>query len=194
MNSKEAEKYFKGGKSYEVVDSTDLYNKSDVNPVETQTPAPKYDPSRIALARTSWGEGRNQGIDGMHLIQNVINNRANSGGTYNWPDNVFDVTRQRKQFSAWNEGDPNKAKMEALDPNSENQQFRDAYEISDKPLPQELQKIFGDADHYHTDKVSPDWSKSPKMRKLGQHGSHIFYTTKPGTGVTPAANMTGGTL
>jgi N-acetylmuramoyl-L-alanine amidase len=188
MKQTEADNYFKNSKSYEIMD---VYNEDDVNPLETQD---KSDPNRLALARTSWGEGRNQGRDGMHLIQHVIKNRANSGGAYNWPENVFDVTRQSKQFSAWNPNDPNKAKMESLDPTSEDKQFQEAYEISDQELPKELLEIFGDADHYHTDKVSPSWSKSPKMRKLGQHGSHIFYSTKPGTGVSPAANMKGGTL
>ena len=109
MRQSEADKYFKDSKSYEIMD---VYNEDDVNPIETQE---KDDPERLALARTAWGEGRNQGRDGMHLIQNVIKNRANSGGAYNWPENVFDVTRQSKQFSAWNPNDPNKAKMEALE-------------------------------------------------------------------------------
>ena len=188
MSPEEAEKYFSSGKTYEVMED---YNKDDVNPLETQE---SDDAERLALARTSWGEGRNQGKNGMHLIQNVIKNRANSGGTYNWPENVFDVTRQNKQFSAWNQGDPNREKMESLSSDSEDEQFRQAYEVSNQQLPDELQEIFGEADHYHSDKVSPSWSKSPKMRKLGQYGNHKFYTTKPGTGVSPAANMTGGTL
>lgn len=165
------------------------YNADDINPVETQD---KTDPNRMAVARTSWGEARNQGDDGMKLIQHVIKMRAEQD-KYNWPDNAYDVTRQPYQFSVWNKGDPNRAKMEALDENSTDPEFKKAYDMVDKPLPAHLEK-FKDADHYHTDRVSPSWSKSPKMRKLGQHGSHIFYSTKPGTGVTPAANLKGGTL
>lgn len=184
MNQTEADNYFKNSKSYEIIDA---YNEDDVNPLELQD---KTDPNRLPLARTSWGEARNQGIDGMHLVQQVLKNRASSKS---WPDNIFDVSRQPYQFSAWNDNDPNKAKMEALNENSTDPEFIQAYEIAGEELPEHLNK-FKDADHYHTDKVSPSWSKSPKIRKIGQHGSHIFYSTKPGTGVTPAANMKGGTL
>ena len=164
------------------------YNADDVNP-EPETSA--FGPNALALARTAYGEGRGEGEEGMHLIQKVIKNRADSGGTYNWPKTAYEVAHQPKQFSAWNENDPNRSKMLSLDENSTDPHFTKALELVDKPLPEKLNQ-FKDADHYHTKKVSPSWSKSGKLRKLGEHGNHIFYTTKPGTGITPAANLKGG--
>lgn len=184
---KDFEEYFVSSKKVPVTDS---YNEDDVNPLETQILDKMVDEDRLELARTAAGEGRNQGLDGMRLIMHTIKNRKDSN---KWPNSIMEVTRQPKQFSAWNSNDPNKSYMESLTLDSGDSEFLQAYEIADEPLPQELDK-FKDADHYHTDKVSPSWSKSPKMRKLGQHGSHIFYSTKPGTGVTPAANMKAGTL
>lgn len=187
MNRSEANKYFEGSKAYELMD---LHNEDDVNPLETQTLDTLIDGDRLELGRIAAGEGRNQGLDGMRLIMQTVKNRKNDK---KWPDTIEGVTRQPKQFSAWNKGDPNRAYMESLNLDSNDSEFLQAYEVAGEELPSHLEQ-FKDADHYHTDKVSPSWSKSPKLRKLGQHGAHKFYTTKPGTGVSPAANMTGGTL
>jgi len=164
------------------------YNPDDINP-EPETSA--FDQNALALARTAYGEGRGEGEEGMHLIQKVIKNRAESGGKYNWPKTAYEVAHQPYQFSAWNKNDPNREKMLSLDENSTDPHFTKALGLVNKPLPEKL-KQFKDADHYHTTKVSPSWSKSGKLRKLGQHGNHIFYTTKPGTGITPAANLKSG--
>ena len=164
------------------------YNPDDINP-EPETSA--FDQNALALARTAYGEGRGEGEEGMHLIQKVIKNRAESGGKYNWPKTAYEVALQPYQFSAWNKNDPNREKMLSLDENSTDPHFTKALGLVNKPLPEKL-KQFKDADHYHTTKVSPSWSKSGKLRKLGQHGNHIFYTTKPGTGITPAANLKSG--
>ena len=164
------------------------YNADDINP---EPEPPNYDRDRLALARTMWGEARGEGPDGMMLVKNTIENRKNSGGKYNWPETSYEVAHQPKQFSVWNEGDPNRSKMLSLDENSTDPQFTQALDLVDQPLPERLEK-FKDADHYHTTRVKPSWSKSPNIRKLGTHGNHIFYTTKPGTGITPAANLKGG--
>jgi N-acetylmuramoyl-L-alanine amidase len=164
------------------------YNADDINPEPAE---PDYDRDRLALARTMWGEARGEGPDGMMLVKNTIENRKNSGGKYNWPETSYEVAHQPYQFSVWNPNDPNRPKLLALDENSSDPQFQQALELATKPLPEHLEQ-FKDADHYHTTKVQPSWSKSPKMRKLGKHGNHIFYSTKPGTGITPAANLKGG--
>lgn len=184
---KRYEEYFVTSEPRRVVD---VYNEDDVNPLETQTLDSLVDAERLELSRTAAGEGRNQGLDGMRLIMQTIKNRA---ADKKWPGTIQEVTRQPKQFSAWNKDDSNRPYMESLNLDSNDSQFLQAYEIAEEDLPEHLIK-FKDADHYHTDKVSPSWSKSPKIRKLGQYKDHIFYSTKPGTGVSPAANLKGGSL
>jgi len=185
--SRRLESYFVESEKRPIVDA---YNEDDVNPLNTQIFDKLVDTERLELGRTAAGEGRNQGLDGMRLIMQTIKNRASDK---KWPGTVEEVTRQPKQFSAWDKDDPNRRYMESLSLDSNDSQFLQAYEVADEDLPEHLSK-FKDADHYHTDKVSPSWSKSPKIRKLGQYKDHIFYSTKPGTGVSPAANLKGGSL
>ena len=116
------------------------------------------DEDRLELAKTAAGEGRNQGLDGMRLIMQTIKNRKDSK---KWPNTISEVTRQPKQFSAWNPNDPNKSYMESLNLDSNDSEFLQAYEVADEPLPETLNK-FKDADHYHTDKVSPLGQKALK--------------------------------
>lgn len=185
--SKRLNDYFIMSKTVPV---TDAYNVDDVNPIETQILGSLTDEDRLELARTAAGEARNQGLDGMRLVMQTIKNRTDSSL---WPNSVKEVTRQPKQFSAWNLSDPNRPYMESLSVDSNDSEFKQAYEAAEEALPRSLEH-FKDADHYHSDKVSPSWSKSPELRKLGKYGNHLFYSTKPGTGVTPAANLKSGSL
>ena len=186
MNPEEYEKLLRDTKTYEVIPS---YNADDVNPIETQDKSLYSDKDRYELARVAAGEGRNQGAKGMQLIMQTVKNRQASD---KWPNTIMGVTRQPKQFSIFNEGDVNRPYVMSLGPESKDPQFLQAYELSEADLPEDLSK-FKEADHYHTDKVQPSWSKSPELRKLGKHGAHIFYTTKPGTGQHPSNNLIPGT-
>ena len=185
--SKQLEDYFIASEKRPVVE---VYNEDDINPINTQIFDKLVDAERLELGRTAAGEGRNQGLDGMRLIMQTIKNREKDK---KWPGTIEEVTRQPKQFSAWDKDDPNRPYMESLDLDSNDTQFLQAYEVAGEDLPKHLDK-FKDADHYHTDKVSPSWSKSPEIRKIGKYKDHIFYSTKPGTGVTPAASLKGGSL
>lgn len=64
------------------------------------------------MALTIYGEARGESVEGQIAVANVIFNR--------WKDNpkkyksVKDVCLEPKQFSCWNENDPNRDKLLAL--------------------------------------------------------------------------------
>jgi len=61
----------------------------------------------LILARTIYGEARGEGERGMQAVANVIMNRVAANSWYG--DGVQGVCLKDKQFSAWNENDPNSA-------------------------------------------------------------------------------------
>ena len=65
------------------------------------------------FAKTIWAEARGEPLEGQIAVSNVILNRARQGGW--WGDDVVKVCRKPKQFSCWNKGDPNRAKMDGLE-------------------------------------------------------------------------------
>lgn len=69
-----------------------------------------FDPRNLQptelLALTIWGEARGEPIEGQLAVANVIKNRVSSdGGDY------YDVILKPKQFSCWNQDDPNYPKL-----------------------------------------------------------------------------------
>ena len=64
------------------------------------------------MARTMWGECRGCDTEGQIGVANVINNRVNARRWYGKTHK--EVCLKEWQFSCWNEGDPNKEKMEQL--------------------------------------------------------------------------------
>ena len=69
--------------------------------------------ARMALALTMWGEARGESISGILGVGEVVCNRAKDLKR-RWPRWERDVCLQPRQFSCWNEGDPGRAKLEAL--------------------------------------------------------------------------------
>jgi hypothetical protein len=66
------------------------------------------------LARTVWGEARNQEPIGMEAVACCIVNRTKRGFGYWWGDTIERVCLKKWQFSCWNENDPNRAKLLAV--------------------------------------------------------------------------------
>ncbi len=78
------------------------------------------DPGALdTLARTLWGEARGEGEAGMIAVAAVIQNRIDvstaHGGRHWWGFDWVSVCRAKSQFSCWNPGDPNRAKLLAVD-------------------------------------------------------------------------------
>ena len=61
------------------------------------------------LAQTMWGEARGEGTDGLGAVALVIRNRSQDR---RWERlSIAGICRQPWQFSVWNVGDPNRAKL-----------------------------------------------------------------------------------
>lgn len=99
----------------------------------------------------------------MAAVREVIANRAKAR-----KQTEKDVVLARLQFSCWNAGTASafaKAKRHA--------KWHEALELASSPS---LTNHTLGADHYHTTKVSPSWSR--KLLKTRQIGNHVFFRQK----------------
>lgn len=128
------------------------------------------------MARTIWGEARNEGYAGMQAVANVIMNRYAKAQTNSAKARQFGATpsaicKKPWQFSVWNASDPNLEKI--LNVTETNREFRTALDIARLALLGQLPDITGGADHYHANYVAPSWvSAGVKTETIK---NHIFY-------------------
>ena len=120
-------------------------------------------------ARTIWGEARGEGSQGMQGVANVIQNRVKQGGW--WGATFAEVCKKKSQFSCWNEGDPNHAKLLAV--TMADRDFVTARAIATKAVSWTLPDITGGANHYHNKRTKPNWADDSKITVT--IGNHIFY-------------------
>jgi N-acetylmuramoyl-L-alanine amidase len=127
------------------------------------------------LARTLWGEARNEGTKGMEAVACVVLNRVEiakkNGGKYWWGNTVIDVCQKPFQFSCWNMRDPNRAKLIAV--TDKNIHFATALRIARRAISGVLHDYTCGATHYHTAAVSPKWAQGVVPDVIIGH--HIFY-------------------
>jgi spore germination cell wall hydrolase CwlJ-like protein len=130
------------------------------------------------LARTLWGEARNQGMDGMAAVANVITNRVDIDLHDDkrpdwWGEGFTEVCRKPWQFSCWNGNDPNRARLLAVtvsDP-----QFSDAMVIAAAAIGGTLRDRTNGATHYFAPAVvkPPAWTIG--LRPTATIRDHVFY-------------------
>lgn len=128
------------------------------------------------MARTMWGEARNEGYAGMQGVANVIMNRYALAQQSNARARQFGATpaaicKKPWQFSVWNANDPNLEKI--LNVTTANRDFRTALEIAEKALLGQLSDVTGGADHYHAHYVAPNWSEGVRPTTIIKN--HQFY-------------------
>jgi spore germination cell wall hydrolase CwlJ-like protein len=136
---------------------------------------PKINDQVDIMARTMWGEARNEGYKGMQAVANVIMNRVASK---RWPDTPKAVALQRLQFSAWNSNDPNRALMEKV--TTQDSRFKMAVDIAYKAYTGQIRDVTNGADHYLNVAVTrqirggtlPSWVDFNK--KTADIGRHTF--------------------
>lgn len=133
---------------------------------------PEIDKDIDIMARTLWGEARNQGIKGMEAVACVIMNRFNENiwySKYKGEHSIKAVCLKPKQFSCWNKDDPNYEKCSSV--NTTNKTFVQALEIAKNAKYGKLKDITKGANHYYADSIkAPKWVKDMKFCvKIGQH-------------------------
>lgn len=134
------------------------------------------------LARTIWGEARGEGVAGMTAVAHVIKNRwklrQHSKGYVSFGPkfaSIAEICKQKWQFSCWDAGDPNRARLLAVTP--ADREFKQAQHIAAAVLsgkePDAIYDPTNGADHYHTKTVTPDWSKG--QAPVAEIGNHLFF-------------------
>ena len=127
-------------------------------------PEAEYD----LLCRTVWGEARSEGLAGMRAICAVILRRVQL--PY-FPNTISAVCLQPLQFSVWNKGDPNRAKMRKV--TTADPSFVAAMQACTEMLTGTTPSPVGLADHYHSGKRKPRWATGRKP--VAVLGRHSFY-------------------
>lgn len=128
----------------------------------------KYEDLDI-MAKTMWGEARNQDTSGQIAVASVIKNRAEARRWYG--DTPKEVCLKEWQFSCWNEGDPNREKMEQL-PKVDSDYLK-MLGIAYLVLTGKLQDNTEGSTHYHTTNIMPKWAQHQKPVVV--IGDHKFY-------------------
>ena len=134
------------------------------------------DPSTLSdreiVARTAWGEARNQGVEGMQGVINVIFNRA----ALHWQGETTarGVCLHRKQFDCWLPGDPNLPKLLAV--TDADPQYAEALQLADSAFAGTLADITGGADSYEVEGTGAYWGVGLTPR--AKIGDQDFYVTK----------------
>ena len=126
------------------------------------------------LARTLWGEARNQGNEGMEAVANVVLNRVRYAQEKNgfwWGDDIIQVCQKAYQFSCWNSSDPNSRKARAVD--TRDLYFVTALRIARRAVIDALSDNTNGATHYHTTAIKPYWAKG--VTPCARIGDHVFY-------------------
>lgn len=124
----------------------------------------------LTLARTIYGEARGEQPDGREAVGHVVMNRVKKQGK-----SVRDVCLAKRQFSCWNENDPNSSVIRALMPGANNI-FNECLATADRVIKGEVGDNTGNATHYYATSISaPNWTQPP-ARKTVQIGHHIFFT------------------
>ena len=121
------------------------------------------------MAKTMWGESRNQDTSGQIAVASVIKNRAEARRWYgNTPK---EVCLKEWQFSCWNEGDPNKEKMEQL--SKTDPIYIKMLGIGFLVMSGKIKDNTQNSTHYHTKAVKPKWSYN--VQPVCEYGEHLFY-------------------
>ena len=119
---------------------------------------------REVIAITILAEARGEGKTGMYAVACVISQRMIDRKLTG-----SQVCLQKWQFSCWNPNDPQKGKLNSL----LNHSMADyALQLADNL--QRIDRSFvGYANHYHTKRVKPYWSKGKTPVKI--IGNHLFF-------------------
>jgi spore germination cell wall hydrolase CwlJ-like protein len=142
--------------------------------IKSATEEPLDDGDILTLARTIYGEARSQKepATGREAVGHVVMNRVqrkHMGDT-----TITKVCRRDRQFSCWNQNDPNLAVILAANRGS-NPIFDQCCSLAEQVAHAQLPDNTGTATHYYSDTISrPDWA-NPPAKQTTKIGSHLFF-------------------
>lgn len=122
-------------------------------------------------ARTIWQEARGEPEEGQRAVARVIVNRLRDG---RWGGSLASVCMWRKQFSGWNDDDPNRVLACSLDDKSPSLiRFREF--ITEAMTGASPDPTQGATHYFNPAIVNPPWATG---KKFVQIGNHRFITEK----------------
>lgn len=134
------------------------------NPYSEQKVSAK---DEVLLARLIFGEARGSSRELKIAVAQTALNR-----TKNKKCSLEGVILQPYQFSCFNKNDPNYNKV--WNPEKyEIKAWKECLELAKEILDNKYQDLSQGANHYHTDKVNPNWAKDRKP--LFKVGNTLFY-------------------
>ncbi len=125
------------------------------------------------LVDALYGESRGEPTEGVLKVAEVILNRTASK---QYPDSICRVTKQPWQFSYYNKSNDKRLFKAKKDQKS----LQRMYKLANKALTKQRKedKITLSSSgvlFYHTTKVKPKWSTSPKLKYVKTIKNHKFY-------------------
>jgi len=128
-----------------------------------------------AVALTLYGEARGEPVDGRIAVACVLINRRHDG---RWGTSFVAVCLARRQFSCWNDTDPNVDGLHDLltcSPARRTLAVRECYWIADGVLADALRPRVGAATHYYATSMPtpPRWAAAGQF--VAEIGHHRFY-------------------
>jgi len=169
-----------------------------VAPVSAPVPPPvaptPSDTDIDILARTLWGEARGEPDEGVEAVAAVILNRRAAARDYlaKRPDRsrhplfgsgalaavcLANPEARWRQFSCWNTGDPNRAKLEKVTEVGD-ARFRFCLDVARRAVAGSVVDKTGGATHYHDRRIAdPTWTVGAIFTV--EIGHHRFYKAVP---------------
>lgn len=130
------------------------------------------------IARTIYGEARGEPEVGKMAIAWVIRNRVETdlhgdGKPDWWGEGVTEVIHKPYQFSCWNAGDPNSAKIANL--SIREPRYMECLAAAARVMANQTADPTSGATHYHTVGLRPVPSWAVGKPAVATIGNHIFY-------------------
>ena len=122
-----------------------------------------FETAYLCLALAVYYEARSEPESGQRQVAFVVRNRVDHGA---WPNDACAVVKEPAAFSFYWDG------------KDENPKDAKAWAAAQRAVREAWQNPWENmgATHYHADYVSPAWSRSANMTRLGKIGRHIFYS------------------
>lgn len=124
-----------------------------------------------AVARTIYGEARNQGELGLQAVANVIMNRVEKQIWYGLTP--YDVCMKSEQFSCWDKYDPNRAVILAV--TTDDPIFAECMQIAFRAVTYQLPDITVDALNYRRVGTPASWDPNNSLIPCKVIGEHEFF-------------------
>jgi N-acetylmuramoyl-L-alanine amidase len=133
------------------------------------------------MARSIWGEARGESEEGQAAVAWVMRNRVRAARAFIarqgrahplfGDGTLAGACRAPRQFSAWNPGDANAAKL--LRVGFDDAAFCRAFAVACRVWGGLIADPTDGATHYHRHDIEPVWAKGMKPTAL--IGAHMFY-------------------